>query len=105
MEFKTRPGVELVHICGTHLLVASRQAWQYCPHVMEITKGASITWSLLEKGKSLKTITQFLAIISRRPIYEMQEQLDNLLEKLVAQGYLIMEDSDEEYGYYDKDMK
>ena len=101
MVFKTRPGVELVHICGTHLLVASRQAWQYCPHVMELTRGASLAWSLLEKRKSLKTITQFLAIISRRPIDEMQEQLDNLLEKLVAQGYLLMEDNDEEYGYYE----
>lgn len=102
MEFKTRPGIELVHICGTHLLVASRQAWEYCPHVMELTRGASLAWSLLKKGKSLKTITQFLAIISRRPIDEMQEQLDNLLEKLVAQGYLIMEDSDDEYGYYER---
>ena len=101
MEFKTRPGIELVHICGTHLLVASRQAWEYCPHVMELTRGASLAWSLLEKRKSLKTITQFLAIISRRPIDEMQEQLDNLLEKLVAQGYLLMEDNDEEYGYYE----
>ena len=101
MVFKTRPGVELVHICGTHLLIASRPVWDVCPRVMELTKGAALAWSLLVKGKSHRVITQFLAIISRRPIHEMQEQLDNLLEKLVAQGYLTMEDSDDEYGYYE----
>ena len=100
MLYKIRPGVELVHICGSHLLIASRPAWVFCPKMMEVTRGAALAWSLLEKGKSLKAITQFLAIMSRRPIDEMQEQLDNLLEKLVAQGYLIMEDSDDEYGYY-----
>ncbi|MBQ9287325.1 MAG: hypothetical protein IJ212_02705 [Bacteroidaceae bacterium] len=105
MLYKTRPGVELVHICGSHLLIASRPAWAFCPKVTEITRGAALAWSLLEKGKSLEAITQFLAIMSRRPIYEMQDQLDDLLEKLVAQGYLLMDDSDDEYGYYDKDMK
>ncbi len=100
MVYKTRPGIELIHVCGTHLLIATRATWNVCPHVMQLTKGAALTWSLLQKGKTLDVITQMLAVFSRRPITEVREQLDALIDKFVANGYLLTYDSDVEYVHY-----
>ena len=105
MVYKTRPGIELVHICGTHLLISTRATWDVCPRVKQLSKGGALIWSMLEREKKPDTITQFLAVISRTPLDEVQERFDTLIEKLLAEGYLWIDDSDDEYGYYDKDMK
>lgn len=101
MVYKTRPGIELIHVCGTHLLIGTRATWDVCPHVMQLTRGAAFTWSLLAKGKSIDVITQVLSVFARRPIAEVREQLDALLEKFVASGYLLTDDSDVEYVHYE----
>lgn len=101
MVYKTRPGIELIHVCGTHLLIATRATWNVCPHVMQLTKGAAFTWSLLQKGKTPDVIAQLLSVFSRRPVAEVREQLDALIDKFVANGYLLTDDSDVEYVNYE----
>ena len=97
MVYKTRPGIEIIHVCGTHLLIATWATCDVCPHVMQLTKGAAITWSLLQKGKTLDVITQLLAESSHSPVAEVREQLDALIETFVTNGYLLADDSNIEY--------
>ena len=97
MVYKTRPGIEIIHVCGTHLLIATWSTCDVCPHVMQLTKGAAITWSLLQKGKTPDVITQLLAESSHSPVTEVREQLDALIKTFVTNGYLLADDSNVEY--------
>ena len=97
MVYKTRPGIEIIHVCGTHLLIATWSTCDVCPHVMQLTKGAAFTWSLLQKGKTLDVITRLLAESSHSPVAEVREQLDALIETFVTNGYLLADDSNIEY--------
>ena len=95
MTYKTRPGIELLHICGVHMLVGTRATWDVCPHVTQLPKGAAMSWSLLAKGHSPKAVAGTLAFFSHQPLAKAEESLAQFIEKMVEKGYLIEEHHDE----------
>jgi len=92
MIYKLRPGIELLNICGTKLLVGTRDTWPFCPHVRHMPKGAAVVWSLLSKGKKVEHISKVLALLSNKSVASMTAEVNLLIEQLIKEGYLIKED-------------
>ena len=95
MTYKTRPGIELLHVCGVHMLVGTRATWDICSHMTQLSKGAAMAWSMLAKGNKPRTVAEVLAVLSRRPVEETEEKLAELIRRLVEAGYLIEEIEEE----------
>ena len=94
MKYKVRPGIELLHVCGVHMLVGTRATWDVCPHVKQLTKGSAMAWSMLAKGTEPHIIAEAMAFFARKPKKEMEAALTTLIQQLVANGYLIEDESD-----------
>ena len=95
MTYKTRPGIELLNICGVHLLVGTRATWDVCPHVRQLPKAVAFAWSFLAKGSKPSVIAEALGFFTHTPKHIAEESIAKLIEKLVAEGYLIEDHSDE----------
>ena len=93
MVYRRRKGVILAKICGEYLLVASREAREYCPYVNQVNETAALLWELLEKGAGMDELMKRL-----RERYEMPEdeaarrQVEDFLNILVKNGYVIAEE-------------
>ncbi|MBO4659589.1 MAG: hypothetical protein J5637_08205 [Prevotella sp.] len=59
---------------------------------MQLTKGASMAWSLLAKGKEPQVVAEALAFFSHKPKEETEAKLLELIQQMLAAGYLIEED-------------
>ena len=94
MKYKVRPGIELLHICGVHMLVGTRATWDVCPHVKQLTKGSALAWSMLAKGTEPHVIAEAMAFFARKPKVEMEASVITLIQQLVANGYLIEDERD-----------
>lgn len=94
MKYKVRPGIELLHVCGVHMLVGTRATWDVCPHVKQLTKGSALAWSMLAKGTEPHIIAGAMAFFARKPQKEMEAQLATFIQQLVDNGYLIEEEND-----------
>lgn len=101
MKYKPKEGIVHIQVCGEHLLVSTRSLWPDVKMFRHIPKSTALCWDMLSKGVDDQKIAAFLTLLSRHSKEEIQEKLDDLLEKLLAQGYLTMEDNDEEFGYYE----
>ncbi len=101
MKYKPKEGIIHIQVCGEHLLVSTRSLWPNVKMFRHIPKSTAICWDMLSKGVDDKKIAAFLTVLSRHSRDDIQEKLDDLLEKLIDQGYLFIEDSDDEYGYYE----
>ena len=62
MKYKTKDEVVLIHVCGEHILVATRTLWPQAKLFRHIPKSTALCWDMLskglddEKGKSMQDI-------------------------------------------------
>lgn len=88
MKYKTKEGIVHIHVCGEHLLVATRSLWPGVKLYRHIPKSTALCWDLLSKGADDQKIAAFMVVLSRHPMPEIQERLQHLWEELYQAGYL-----------------
>ncbi|MBR3013432.1 MAG: hypothetical protein IKH69_00200 [Bacteroidaceae bacterium] len=89
MKYKVREGIVLIHVCGEHLLVASRAAWPEVKMIRHLPRIPALCWDLLSRGADEKTIAIFVVSLLKRPLAEVKIKLDALWEEMYNAGYLI----------------
>ena len=95
MKYKVREGIVLIHVCGEHLLVASRAVWPEVKMIRHLPKVTAMCWDLLSKGADEKKIAMFIATLMKKPLPEVEEKLALLWEELYKAGYLVKNEEDE----------
>ena len=92
MNYKVRPGIVLISVCDEHILVATREAREYCPYVQQINAAAAYYWKLLEDGIEKKVILEKASEHFSMSKINVLINLNTFMDKLADAGYLIKED-------------
>ncbi len=95
MKYQPRPGIEMIEICGTHLLVPDRKASVLCPYTLRLHKLQSMVWSALKRNVSMDIIYQANALLMRKSEEEIRITIDSFLAELCDKGFLIPVEDDE----------
>ncbi len=88
MKYKVREGIVLIHVCGEHLLVASRAVWPEVKMIRHLPKTTAMCYALLSQGADEKKIAMFMATLMKKTLPEVEEKLAQLWEDLYKAGYL-----------------
>lgn len=94
MAYKTRPGVVLVKICGTDLLVATRPIWDECARVRPIPMLWAGCWRMLENGKTEQDVVRLFSKFLRKPEKSLVEKFEIIFLSLYKEGFLIKTEDD-----------
>ena len=93
MNYKIRPGIVCLKVCGADLLVAARPAWEACPHVQPIPPFWASCWAMLEKGYTSEELIAAYAQLLKRSDEEVRPRLERVFQTLNDKGFLIAEES------------
>lgn len=89
MKYKVRPGITLVTICDEYMLVAGKDAREYCPKAAQINETAALIWKQIELEKSEKEIVE--AIGEEYETDNAELVIREYIQTLAENGYLITE--------------
>ena len=92
MTYKLRPGVELINVCGTNLLIPSRIASEYCGSLCRLNVIETIYIQQFMKGNTLEEVSRVLSKLSRRDPGEMAQEMKKRFDLMAEKGFLIPED-------------
>ncbi len=94
MRYVCTPGVVMVKICGTRLLVPSHDAYESCPHAISLTLPAAMGWAILKSGKPVSDVEKVFSILTKKPPEEVAEIVEKVLSELVKAGALRREEDE-----------
>ncbi len=94
MSYKVRPGIVLLEICGTPVLVAKHALWKECPHVVSIPKFWGLVWKLMADGKTDEEAKEVFVKALKMPEDKFGTRIDQMCAELSKAGFLVA-DGDE----------
>lgn len=89
MAYKTRPGIEMIQVCGQNMLVASRPVWENCPRVRPIPKNWAVCWTLMKDDKTDEDAVRIFADLLHKTEEEIRPRLEKIFQKLAQEGYIV----------------
>ena len=89
MTYKPHPGYVLVQVCGSPILVGTREVWESSPVVRPIPKAGEVAWTLLNAGAPWDYIRYTCAKLSHTSLEDAEEKLHALCHTLVKDGFLL----------------
>ena len=92
MTYRCRPGICLEKICGTWLLIPTREASVHCPHIHKLTLPSVLLWGMLENGKSMEDMKKALTILTHKENDEIQSMIDSMLQSFIDKGLVFGEE-------------
>ena len=90
--YKRRPDVELLEVCGEHLLAAAGEARGKCPYITQINTAAAELWQALEGEMSVSELAQAFADSQGKQMKEALFAAMVFVSKMSKTGQLIEED-------------
>lgn len=95
MVYKTRPGIELLNLCGTSLLAATRPLWRECPRVRPLPKLWAAFYGVMSRGKNSEEAMVFFVDFLHIPREKMESKMAPMMETLAKEGFLIPVEDEE----------
>ena len=95
MNYKPRPGIVQTKICGVHVLIPTREAYEYCKAILRLPMLWAMTFELLEKGEADENIIRLHKILTKKPEEEICSRIERFCEELSDKGFLIKENVEE----------
>ena len=89
MRYKPRPGVALVSICKTPVLIPNREAFAACNRIQKLPTMWAILWETISMGKPLENLVRANMILTKKSESEVRENIESICEKLCEMGFLI----------------
>ena len=91
-KYKARTGVILGDICTEHILIAAKEARDYCPYITELNDIGAFIYKHLEDGY---TDEQIIEEIQKEYEFESDQNISNsiigFIEELKTMGYIYEE--------------
>ena len=91
-EYKLQKGIYLTEICGVFLLVADADARKKLPYITKINELGAAVIELIGEGKSKNEIEIYLSSEYDLENKNLSEKLDEFIEILNQNHYIISED-------------
>lgn len=89
MNYKPRPGIALIKLCGAQVLVPTRQASTHCSRIRALSVTEIIVWRGLERELSQKRIGELCGIFLRKSEEELRAYVEETIQKFLDDGFLI----------------
>lgn len=89
MDYKRKPGITMIQVCGQHMLVASRSVWGEVSRIRPISRVWAVCWQLMDGDKTSKDVVRVFADLFKKPEGEICERFDKIFTSLFEEGYLI----------------
>lgn len=96
MQYKVRDGIVMESLCGVSLIIATLEARDHCPYVMQLNEASAYIWKLLFAGKSMEEMAALAAKDFGITEAEAAEIIKSFMDELRKQNYLIEEKETEE---------
>lgn len=94
MQYQCTPGVVMVKICGTRLLVPTHEAYSVCPNVVRLSLPAAMGWAVLQAGNPVSAVEHIFSILTKKPEDEVREIVGKVLSGLVEAGALTVREEE-----------
>lgn len=89
--YKLRDGIVLICVQGVYILVADKQAREYCPYMKRINETGAFIWDLLEKNISPDEMLRcFMETYEIDDVAPVREDIAKYLDYLKENGYMII---------------
>ena len=98
MKYSIRKGIVTETVCGRILLIATLEAREHCPYLVELNEASSYIWQRLAAGETPESIALSAAADFSFPAEQAKETVDTFISQLVKQNYLIPETEEENLG-------
>ncbi|MBO4562905.1 MAG: hypothetical protein J5772_04755 [Clostridia bacterium] len=89
MYYKLRDGIVQTKICGVFMLIPTRRASEYCPHIQKVGLLLYAAIELLERGEPMEKVYRMYSILTKKPDDEVHKMVHDQLEELCAKGFLV----------------
>ena len=89
MTYELRKGIVFTKICGEYLLIPNRQASELSPAMKRLNLiGAALIETIIKK-EPLEKVCRAYEILGRKTPEEAQEKIDQMIESLCHDNFLI----------------
>ena len=89
MAYKIHPGIVLLNVCDTHMLVATRQFWEKFPRVRPLPPLWAACWTLMEKGRTDREVVNAFVRLFQMSEDDVNRRFAKMFSTLSQEGYLI----------------
>lgn len=96
MNYKPRPGIVKVKLCGMNVLVPSREASAYCTSLYPLSTLWNATWEAFGRGTTIEKVVPVHALLTKKSPEECREKLEQFCRTMVEKGFFL-EVSDEDH--------
>ncbi len=98
MKYSIRKGIVTETVCGRILLIATFEAREHCPYLVELNEASSYIWQRLAAGETTEAIARAVEKDFAIPFETAKNTVDSFVTQLVQQEYLILESEEENHG-------
>ncbi len=99
MAYRPRPGVALISLCGTKVLVPTRQISEVCTRIRPLSFVGLVIWRGLENGYSVERLSKACSMFFRESEEEAAAYIEKTIRMLCDDGFLIeVPDGDDAQG-------
>ena len=96
MQYKPRPGIVPAKICGLHVLIPTRAAYDHCKSIIRLPKLWAITYDMITKEEPEENMIRLHKILTKKPEEEIKRRIDHFCEELAKNGFLIKDSGEDE---------
>ena len=89
MNYKPRPGIVKVKICGMNVLVPTREAAAYCTTLQVLPTLWSATWEAFGRGTTIDKAVPVFEMLTKRPPEQCRERLERFCRVMVERGFFL----------------
>ena len=95
MEYKPRPGIVKLKICGMNVLAPSREASGVCKTILPLTMRELAVWSGIENDYPYERVYDLCRVFSKLPDEELKNRIDAICENFIEKGFIVPKDHPE----------
>ena len=89
MNYKPRPGIVKVKLCGTPVLIPTREASAYCKTMQPLTTLWSVTWDAFCNGTTIEKSVPVHVMFTKKSQEECRARLEKFCNDMVKKGFFI----------------
>lgn len=89
MNYKPRPGIAKVKLCGKDVLIPLREASEYCKTTLVLPTLWSATWNAFCRGSSIEKTVPVHVLFTKKNPEECRAKIQEFCCDLVEKGFFI----------------
>ena len=97
-QYRIRPGIYKVSICGSRFLIPTRKASEECPSILKMNVMQDLSWDILEKNtfdEARTKLIKMLLLLTKTSEEKASERVDHMIDSLYHMGFLVLTEESE----------